>query len=109
LSIFTFFYSCLNGFICFCFHFQSKVFQSLEKILINLLGRSRFFFSIKKMIFFGCDIFLVLILSNKCLTTLIKSQENWSDVKHNMMAVKFLKHESFVVIPPKFDEYILYC
>jgi hypothetical protein len=61
------------------------------------------------MIFFGCDIFLVLILSNKCLTTLIKSQENWSDVKHNMMAVKFLKHESFVVIPPKFDEYILYC
>lgn len=56
-----------------------------------------------------CDIFLVLVLSNTCLTTLIKSQENWSDVKYNMMAVKFLKHESFVVIPPKFDEYISYC
>lgn len=51
----------------------------------------------------------MLILSNTCLATLIKSQENWSDVKYNMMAVKFLKHESFVVIPPKFDEYILYC
>lgn len=29
----------------------------------------------------------MLILSNSCLTTLIQSQENWSDVKHNMMDI----------------------
>ncbi|KAF9686911.1 hypothetical protein SADUNF_Sadunf02G0039100 [Salix dunnii] len=42
-------------------------------------------------------------------SALIKSEENWSDVQYNMMAFKFLKHEFFAVIPPKFDEYILYC